>query len=88
MITAEKTQELIKKFGKSENDSGSAAVQVAINTERINNLTKHFADHKHDFHSKTGLMKLIGKRRRFLRYIKNNNEAEYKKLISELGLRK
>ena len=60
MITAEKTQELVKKFGKSEKDTGSASVQVAVLTERIKNLTGHFGDHKHDYHSKRGLMKLIG----------------------------
>ena len=88
MITAEKTVELTKKFGKSDKDTGSPSVQVAILTERIKNLTGHFADHKLDHHSKRGLMKLIGQRRRGLRYIRNRSEDEYQKLIKELGLRK
>ena len=66
MITSERKKELIAQFGKTPTDSGSASVQVAILTERIKNLTGHFSDHKLDHHSKRGMMKLIGKRRRFL----------------------
>jgi small subunit ribosomal protein S15 len=88
MITQEKTKEIIKKFGKNENDSGSVEVQVAILTERIKNLTGHFGDHKHDYHSKRGMMQLIGKRRRFLRYVQTENNEKYLNLIQELGLRK
>ncbi len=82
------TAELIKKFGKNEKDSGNADVQVAVLTERISQLTPHFKDHKHDKHGMTGLMKMIGKRRRLLKYIKNKDETRYTKLINELGLRK
>jgi small subunit ribosomal protein S15 len=88
MITTERKAELVKKFGKSENDSGSAEVQVALLTERITDLTPHFKAHKHDNHGMTGLMKMIGRRRRLLRYIKAQNEENYTKLIGELGLRK
>ena len=87
-ITKEKTQELIKQYGKDANDTGSTEVQIAILTERINNLTGHFKSHKHDFHSRYGLMKLIGQRRRFLRYLKNNDKARYNVIIAKLGLRR
>ena len=88
MITKERTQELVSKFGKGANDSGSTEVQVAILTERINNLMPHFNKHKHDFHGKTGLLKLIGRRRSLLRYLNNQSTDRYSKLIKELGLRK
>ncbi len=88
MLTKEVKAELTKKFGKNPQDTGSAEVQVAILTERIKYLTPHLAENKQDKHSKTGLMKLIGKRRRFLKYIKNTSEESYKKLIDELGIRK
>ena len=88
MITKEKTLELAAKFGGEAKNTGLPQVQVAIMTERISNLTSHFADHKLDHHSKRGLMKLIGRRRRLLRYIAGKDEAQYKSLIAELGLRK
>ena len=88
MITVEKTLELVKKFGRNEKDTGSPAVQIAILTERIGNLTGHFAGHKLDHHSKRGLMKIIGQRRSLLRYLSQKDEAAYKKLIAELGIRK
>ncbi len=88
MLTKEMTAELGKKFGKSEKDTGSAAVQVAIITERIKYLTPHLSANKQDKHSKIGLMKLIGKRRRLLRYVRTTNEEGYKNLITELGIRK
>jgi small subunit ribosomal protein S15 len=88
MITKTRTEELVKQFGKSATDSGNADVQVAILTERISNLTPHFKDHKHDNHGMTGLMKMIGRRRRLLRYIKGEDDARYTKLIGALGLRK
>jgi small subunit ribosomal protein S15 len=88
MLTVAQRKEIVKKFGKNENDSGSASVQVALLTERIKYLTPHFADHKHDHHSMRGLMKMIGSRRSLLRYIKNNDESKYQDLIKELGLRK
>lgn len=86
-ISKERTQELIKEFGKNEHDSGSAEVQVAILTERIRNLTEHLKVHKKDNHSRRGLMMLIGKRRGMLKYIKNRNIDEYRALIQKLGIR-
>jgi small subunit ribosomal protein S15 len=86
-ITKERTAELIAEFGKDANDSGSAEVQVAILTERIRNLTEHLRTHKKDNHSRRGLMKLIGKRRGLLKYIKNRDINEYRELIQKLGIR-
>lgn len=88
MITKEKTAELVAKFGGAAKNTGASEVQVAIMTERIANLTGHFADHKLDIHSKRGLMKLIGRRRRLLKYIQAKSETKYTELIKELGLRK
>ena len=86
-ITKEKTAELLKEYGKNEHDSGSAEVQVAILTERIRNLTEHLKIHKKDNHTRRGLMKLIGKRRGLLKYIKNRDINEYRELIKKLGIR-
>ncbi len=86
-ITKERTAELIAEFGKDANDSGSVEVQVAILSERIRNLTEHLKTHKKDNHSRRGLMKLIGKRRGLLKYIKNRNIDEYRALIQKLGIR-
>ena len=92
MITKEETKEIVaefgKEFGKSENDSGCGAVQVAIATRRINNLKGHFQAHKHDYHSNRGLLKLIGQRRSMLKYVKRKNLDGYASLIKKLGLRK
>lgn len=88
MLAKEKKQEIIAKFGKGPNDAGSAAVQVALLTERIAYLTPHFGVHKHDHHSMTGLRKIIGQRRSLLKYIHGKNPDEYEKLITELGIRK
>lgn len=88
MITTERKKALVAEFGKTATDSGNPAVQVAILTERIKNLTDHFSTHKHDHHSKRGLMKLIGKRRSLLKYIGQKDENSYKELINKLGLRK
>ena len=87
-ISKERVAELMKEYGKGENDSGSAEVQVAILTERIRNLTEHLKVHKKDNHTRRGLMMLIGKRRGMLKYIKDRNIDEYRQLIAELGLRK
>ncbi len=87
-ITAEKKQELIKKYGLKEGDTGSPDVQVAILTERINNLTAHFKTHKHDHHSRRGLLIMVGRRRRLLDYLKAKDESRYLKLIKALKLRK
>ncbi|MDL2211402.1 30S ribosomal protein S15 [Erysipelotrichaceae bacterium OttesenSCG-928-M19] len=88
MITQARKQELIKEFGKDEKDTGSTEVQVAILTERINNLNVHFKTHKHDYHSNRGLLKLVGKRRNLLAYLRDNDVARYRELISRLGLRR
>lgn len=80
--------EIIDKFKRSEGDTGSPEVQVALLTERINTLQEHFATHKHDHHSRRGLLKLVGNRRRLLRYLKKKDIERYRTLIKELGLRK
>lgn len=86
-ITKERTAELIKEYGNNEKDAGNVNVQVAILTERIRNLTEHLKVHKKDNHSRRGLMKLIGKRRGLLKYIKNRNIDEYRDLVKRLGIR-
>ncbi len=88
MLTIENKKELVKKYGKDENDTGSPRVQVALLTARISYLTDHFKEHKHDHHSRRGLMKLVGSRRRLLDYVKKRDVNEYRELIKELGLRK
>ena len=88
MLSKEKKAELVAKFGGSDKNSGATEVQVAIMTSRINELTGHFADHKLDHHSKRGLMKLIGKRRRLLKYLNAKSPERYQTVIKELGLRK
>ena len=86
-ISKERVAELMAEYGKNPNDSGSAEVQVAILTERIRNLTEHLKVHKKDNHTRRGLMKLIGKRRGLLKYIKNRNIEDYRTLIKRLGIR-
>lgn len=86
-IDSQTVKELIKTYGKSDSDSGSPEVQVAILTIRIKNLTEHLKEHKQDNHTRRGLMKLIGKRRGMLKYIKNRNIDEYRELINKLGIR-
>lgn len=87
-VTTETRAELVKKFGATAKDSGSAAVQIALITERIKDLTTHFEKNKKDHSSMRGLMKMIGRRRSLLKYISTQDEAAYQKLIAELGLRK
>ncbi len=87
-ITAERKQELIKEFAIVEGDTGSPDVQVAILTERINNLTEHLRSNMKDHHSRRGLLKMVGLRRRLLAYINRKDEARYQKLIQRLKLRK
>ncbi|WP_420403022.1 30S ribosomal protein S15 [Nisaea sp.] len=87
-ITQERKGELIKKFGREENDTGSPEVQVAILTERIVNLTEHLKTHKKDFHSRRGLLIMVGQRRRMLDYLKSKSVERYQTIISELGLRR
>jgi small subunit ribosomal protein S15 len=83
-----KKQEIIEKFRVHEKDSGSAEVQIALLTERIRELTNHFQIHKKDFHSRRGLLKLVGQRRRLLDYLKSRKIDKYRKIVKELGLRK
>lgn len=88
MLDKVKKQELVKKFKTHEKDTGSPEVQVAVMTERINYLTEHFKTHKKDFHSRRGLMKLVSSRRSLLDYLRRCDENRYKKLITELQIRK
>ena len=81
-------QEIIEEFGKNAQDTGSAEVQVALLTERINHLTGHLKVHFKDVNSRVGLLKMVGKRRRLLNYIKNRNVDDYRNLIERLGIRK
>lgn len=87
MTSAEK-QAIIKEFAVHEGDTGSPEVQIAILTRRINELTEHFKVHKHDFHSYRGLMKMVGRRKNLLAYLKDEDYDRYKTLIARLGLRK
>jgi small subunit ribosomal protein S15 len=87
-ITNEKKAELIKEYAQKEGDTGSPEVQVAILTTRILNLTEHLKTHKKDFHSRRGLLIMVGQRRRLLDYLQSRNEARYQGLISRLGLRR
>ena len=87
-LTKERKAELIKKFGKNEKDSGATEVQIAILTDKINNLTEHLKEHKHDYHTKRGLQMMVGKRRSLLDYLKETNVVSYRELIKELNIRK
>jgi len=87
-ITAERKEALIKEFATKDGDTGSPEVQVAILTERINNLTEHFKEHKKDNHSRRGLLKMVSQRRNLLDYVKKKNEERYQVIISRLGLRR
>ena len=88
MTTKERKLEIIKEFGRGEGDTGSPEVQVAILTAEINRLTEHFKEHKHDYHSQRGLMKMVGRRKAMLNYLKDVDYDRYKELIAKLGLRK
>ena len=87
-ITAERKQELIKEYAVKDGDTGSPEVQVAVLTERIVNLTDHLKTHKKDFHSRRGLLMMVGQRRRLLDYVKRKKAARYEDLIKRLGLRR
>jgi small subunit ribosomal protein S15 len=87
-LTKEDKLEIVKKYGRSETDTGSAQVQIALLTERITHLTEHLRTHKHDHHSRRGLLKLVGQRRGFLNYLQKNDLEAYRALIQELGLRR
>lgn len=89
MLTKEQKQEIVSKYGTGAKDSGKTEVQIAILTERINTLTEnHFASRKKDNHSRLGLLKMVGKRRRLLRYLENKDIERYRKIIKELNIRK
>jgi small subunit ribosomal protein S15 len=87
-ITSERTAELVKEYGKSEGDTGSPEVQIAILTERIRNLTDHLGTHAKDHHSRRGLLIMVGQRRRLLDYLKGKSQDRYQELIQRLGIRR
>lgn len=87
-MSKERKAEIIKEFQKDKKDVGSAEVQVALLTEEINNLTEHFKTHIHDYHSKRGLQMKVGKRKKLLNYLKENDVVSYRELIKKLNLRK
>jgi small subunit ribosomal protein S15 len=87
-LTNDKKKDIVKKFQIHEGDTGSAVVQIALMTERINDLTEHFKTHKKDHHSRQGLLKLVGKRRKLLNYLKVYDLKKYQEIIDKLNLRK
>jgi len=87
-VTAGRKAEVMKEFAKKPGDTGSPEVQVAILSERINNLTEHFKSHVKDNHSRRGLLKMVSQRRTLLDYLRRSNEASYKTLIEKLGIRR
>ncbi|MFQ6112816.1 MAG: 30S ribosomal protein S15 [bacterium] len=87
-LTKEQKLEIIRKHGDNENDSGRTEVQIAMLTKRINELTPHFNQHKKDHHSRRGLLKMVGKRRRLLDYLAKKDINRYRKIIEELGIRR
>jgi len=87
-LTKEQKQEIIGKYGKNATDTGSAEVQIAILTAHINQLSAHFGEHKKDNHSRVGLLKMVGKRRRLLDYLQEKSMEKYRKLIEDLSIRK
>lgn len=92
MISKAETAAIVKeigaKFGASDKDAGCTAVQIAVLTTRINNLAPHFTEHNHDYSGNRGLLKMIGKRRRLLKYLATTDDAKYKALLAKLNLRK
>ena len=88
MMTTERKAEIIKEYGRTPNDTGSPEVQAALLTERINVLTEHLKENKKDHHSRRGLLKMVGKRRGLLDYLKKNDLEGYRALIAKLGIRK
>ena len=87
-ITAERKSALMEEYATKSGDTGSPQVQVAVLTERINNLTEHFKDHKKDNHSRRGLLRLVANRRSLLDYLKRKDESAYRDLIAKLGIRR
>lgn len=88
MVTAEMKKEIIAKYGKTPEDTGSPEVQIALLSARINDLTEHLKEHKKDHHSRRGLLMMVGQRRGLLDYLKKNEIARYRDIIEKLGLRK
>lgn len=86
--TATEKRDIVTKFGASEKDTGKTEVQIALLTDRIKELTEHLKVHKHDHHSRRGLLRLVGRRRRLLRYLRKTNLEGYRTLLEQLGLRK
>lgn len=87
-LTKEEKAKLVKKYAKKEGDTGSAEVQIAILTKEINELTDHLKQHKHDFHSRRGLLKKVGHRRSLLNYLMKKDVTRYREIVKQLGLRK
>lgn len=87
-LTVERKREIVERFGKDANDTGSTSVQVALLTERIQELTEHLREHSKDHHSRRGLLMLVGQRRRLLQYLRRKDIDRYRALIGELGLRR
>ena len=87
-LTKEEKQQVVTKFGASDKDTGSTEVQIALITKRINFLTEHFKQHKKDHNSRRGLLKLVGQRRKLLKYLKRADLEKYRKILDELSLRK
>jgi small subunit ribosomal protein S15 len=87
-LTTERKREIATKFGSSEQDTGNTRVQIALLTERINHLTEHLREQKKDHHSRRGLLMLVGRRRRFLDYLRSTDLEGYRELIQQLGLRR
>ena len=88
MLTKEHKQAIVKEYARVEGDTGSVEVQVALLTHQINNLTEHLKVHKKDFHSNRGLLKMVGKRKNFMNYLKRTDVNRYRELVKRLGLRK
>ena len=88
MLTKEAKQEIVRQHGRGDSDTGSAQVQIALLTQRINELTDHLRQHPKDHYARRGLLKLVGRRRRFLDYLQRNDLEGYRALIKELGLRR
>ena len=87
-LSKERKAEIVSKYGKTATDTGSAEVQIAVLTEEINALTDHLKEHKHDFHSRRGLLKKVGQRRSLLNYLVKTDVTRYREIVKSLGLRK
>ena len=88
MVVVESKDTIIREYASHEGDTGSPEIQVAVLTSRIRRLTEHLREHKHDFHSRRGLLKMVGKRRRLLKYLRKKDVERYRSLIGRLGLRR